>query len=81
MAIYWMTEALPLPITSLIPVVAFPLFGILDTGKVCMAYMKVHYGILYFFLSIIKHVDPIHNEFHKTKTINDIVYLRAHRLN
>ncbi|XP_046440679.1 solute carrier family 13 member 5-like [Daphnia pulex] len=40
MAIYWMTEALPLPITSLIPVVAFPLFGILDTGDVCMAYMK-----------------------------------------
>jgi sodium-dependent dicarboxylate transporter 2/3/5 len=42
MAIYWMTEALPLPITSLIPVVAFPLFGILDTGVVCMAYMKVY---------------------------------------
>jgi di/tricarboxylate transporter len=41
MAIFWMTEALPLPITSLIPVVAFPLFGILDTGAVCMAYMKV----------------------------------------
>nr|CAH0105112.1 unnamed protein product [Daphnia galeata] len=40
MAIFWMTEALPLPITSLIPVVAFPLFGILDTGAVCMAYMK-----------------------------------------
>lgn len=47
MAIYWMTEALPLPITSLIPVVAFPLFGILDTGTVCMAYMKVLY-ILFF---------------------------------
>ena len=42
MAIYWMTEALPLPITSLIPVVLFPLFGILDTGKVCIAYMKVY---------------------------------------
>ena len=37
-----MTEALPLPITSLIPVVLFPLFGILDTGKVCIAYMKVY---------------------------------------
>lgn len=41
MAIYWMTEALPLPITSLIPVFAFPLFGIMNTGDVCTAYMKV----------------------------------------
>ena len=41
MAIYWMTEALPLAITSLLPVVLFPLLGIMDTGKVCTAYMKV----------------------------------------
>jgi sodium-dependent dicarboxylate transporter 2/3/5 len=41
MAIYWMTEALPVPITSLLPVVLFPLLGIMDTGKVCTAYMKV----------------------------------------
>ncbi|XP_046438107.1 solute carrier family 13 member 5-like isoform X1 [Daphnia pulex] len=40
MAIYWMTEALPVPITSLLPVVLFPLLGIMDTGKVCTAYMK-----------------------------------------
>ena len=40
MAFYWMTEAMPLPITSLIPVVLFPLFGIMDTGIVCMQYMK-----------------------------------------
>lgn len=52
MAIYWMTEALPLPITSLIPVVAFPLFGILDTGTVCMAYMKVIYAIFISFLCV-----------------------------
>jgi di/tricarboxylate transporter len=31
MAVYWMTEALPLPITSLIPIVAFPLAGVLST--------------------------------------------------
>ena len=37
-----MTESLPLPITSLLPVVLFPLLGILDTGTVCTAYMKVH---------------------------------------
>ena len=40
MAIYWMTEALPLAVTSLIPVVYFPLFGIMSTGSVTMAYMK-----------------------------------------
>ncbi|KAI9557042.1 hypothetical protein GHT06_016839 [Daphnia sinensis] len=40
MAVYWMTEALPVPVTSLLPVVLFPLLGIMDTGKVCTAYMK-----------------------------------------
>lgn len=40
MAVFWMTEALPLAITSLLPVVLFPLLGIMGTGKVCTAYMK-----------------------------------------
>jgi sodium-dependent dicarboxylate transporter 2/3/5 len=40
MAIYWTTEAIPLPATALLPVVLFPLFGIMDTGKVCTSYMK-----------------------------------------
>ncbi|XP_001654054.2 protein I'm not dead yet [Aedes aegypti] len=40
MAIYWITEALPLPITSMIPVVLFPLLGILDTDRTCMMYMR-----------------------------------------
>lgn len=40
MATYWMTEALPLAITSLLPIVLFPLLGIQDTGRVTMAYMK-----------------------------------------
>ncbi|XP_062704865.1 protein I'm not dead yet-like [Aedes albopictus] len=40
MAVYWITEALPLPITSMIPVVLFPLLGILDTDRTCMMYMR-----------------------------------------
>jgi len=40
MAIYWMLELLPLPVTSLIPVALFPLLGVLSTQEVSMCYMK-----------------------------------------
>ncbi len=39
MAIWWITEAIPLAATSLIPFLLFPLFGILDAGKVASSYM------------------------------------------
>jgi sodium-dependent dicarboxylate transporter 2/3/5 len=40
MAAYWMTEALPLPITSMIPMVALPLLGIMSTGEVAINYLN-----------------------------------------
>ncbi|XP_019366555.1 PREDICTED: solute carrier family 13 member 5 [Gavialis gangeticus] len=40
MAVYWCTEVIPLAITSLLPVVLFPLFGILESKEVCMQYLK-----------------------------------------
>ena len=40
MAMYWVTEALPLPITGLIPIVLYPLMGIMDTGRTCNCYMN-----------------------------------------
>lgn len=40
MAGYWVFEALPLPVTSLIPMVLFPLMGVLDSDKVSLCYLK-----------------------------------------
>ncbi|CAH0548728.1 unnamed protein product [Brassicogethes aeneus] len=40
MAGYWVLEALPLPVTSLIPMVLFPLMGVLDSDKVSLCYLK-----------------------------------------
>ncbi|XP_055698956.1 protein I'm not dead yet isoform X2 [Phlebotomus papatasi] len=40
MSVYWVTEALPLAITSMIPMVLFPIMGVLDTERTCMMYMK-----------------------------------------
>ncbi len=37
-ATWWLTEAIPIPATSLIPFAAFPLLGILDHGDVAHAY-------------------------------------------
>lgn len=40
MSVYWMTEAVPLAVTSFVPVILFPLLDVLDTEKVCNAYLK-----------------------------------------
>ncbi|XP_049824489.1 protein I'm not dead yet-like isoform X2 [Aethina tumida] len=40
MAGFWVFEALPLPVTSLIPMVLFPLMGVLDSDKVSLCYLK-----------------------------------------
>ncbi|XP_054857268.1 solute carrier family 13 member 2 [Eublepharis macularius] len=40
MALLWCTEALPLAVTGLLPVMLFPLMGIMDSTKVCMEYLK-----------------------------------------
>jgi len=40
MAAYWLTEALPLPITSMIPMVLLPLLGVMSTGEVAINYLN-----------------------------------------
>ncbi|XP_053308984.1 Na(+)/dicarboxylate cotransporter 3 [Spea bombifrons] len=38
MALYWCTEALPLAVTALLPIILFPFMGILPSSKVCPQY-------------------------------------------
>ena len=40
MGILWMLELVPLPVTSLIPVILLPLFGIVSTDDICKLYMN-----------------------------------------
>ena len=40
MAVFWSTEALPLEVTSFLPVVLLPMLGILDTGEVSKEYFN-----------------------------------------
>ncbi|XP_060651939.1 protein I'm not dead yet isoform X1 [Drosophila nasuta] len=40
MAVFWVTEALPLYVTSMIPIIAFPTLGIMDSEATCMTYFK-----------------------------------------
>lgn len=40
MAVWWVTEALPLPVTALVPIAAFPLLGVIDGKTVSESYMN-----------------------------------------
>ncbi|XP_018101624.1 solute carrier family 13 member 2 isoform X3 [Xenopus laevis] len=40
MASFWCTEALPLAVTALFPVLLFPMMGIMDSTAVCSQYLK-----------------------------------------
>ncbi|WP_101842691.1 DASS family sodium-coupled anion symporter [Halobacillus sp. Marseille-P3879] len=37
-ATWWVTEALPIPITSLLPLLLFPITGVMETGEVSSSY-------------------------------------------
>ena len=40
MAVFWVTEATDLAVTSLLPLLIFPFLGVIEASKVCMQYMK-----------------------------------------
>ncbi|XP_023144546.1 solute carrier family 13 member 2 [Amphiprion ocellaris] len=40
MAVYWCTECMPLAVTALLPVILFPMMGIMEAGDVSIEYLK-----------------------------------------
>jgi len=40
MAVFWITEALPIPVTSLLPLALFPLLGVMKGGQTAASYMN-----------------------------------------
>ncbi len=47
MAVFWLTEAIPIAATSLLPLVLFPLFGILDAKQTASSYIN---NIIFLFI-------------------------------
>ena len=47
MAIWWITEAIPIPVTALLPVALFPLLGIMDGRAVASTYFN---NIIFLFI-------------------------------
>lgn len=44
MAIFWLTEVVPMAVTALLPIVIFPWLGVMDTKQACQNYFKVGYA-------------------------------------
>ncbi|XP_068632016.1 protein I'm not dead yet-like [Battus philenor] len=40
MAFFWVTECIPLPVTSFLPMIIFPITGVNSTSETCKAYMS-----------------------------------------
>ncbi|XP_064609432.1 solute carrier family 13 member 2-like [Liolophura sinensis] len=40
MAVFWVTETIPLPVTALLPMVIFPLLGVADAREISREYLK-----------------------------------------
>lgn len=47
MAIWWITEAIPIPATSLLPIAMFPLLGVMKSGASCAPYAN---HLIYLFM-------------------------------
>ncbi|XP_070552368.1 Na(+)/citrate cotransporter-like [Ptychodera flava] len=52
LAVLWTTQAVPLPVTGLIPLLTYPLFGVLTMADVCVFYM-IEFIVLFIAIMLI----------------------------
>lgn len=50
MAFLWITETIPMAVTAMIPIFAYPLLGIVESKNICTEYLTVSFKFLNFVL-------------------------------
>jgi len=45
-AVYWMTECLPMAVTAILPVVLMTWLGVMDSKELCRSYLKVRCSLV-----------------------------------
>merc|ERR1719410_1417697 len=73
MAVYWIFECLPLPITSLLPLVLLPLSGAASTAEVSLNYLNS--TNMMFVASLIMSIAVEHCGFHRRLSLNIISFI------
>ncbi|CAG7816075.1 unnamed protein product [Allacma fusca] len=75
MAVYWMTECLPLAITSLLPIALFPIFGIVSSDDLATVYMKD--SILFLLSGVVIALAVEYSNLHTRIAVRVILFIGA----
>lgn len=71
MAIFWVTECLPLPVTSLLPIVLFPVLGIMQASDTIKCYIDE--TIMVFLTSLVLALALEHSNLHKRIALRTLI--------